>query len=1257
MRNLRNLKHARLDFELVEPAPLSVTTWDPSDDSLILAFGPTEVDPAITLRRLAKDAVRPDDSTQIASWDAVSPNEQQPVERILDLRCFPDSKTLTLILAGGDIVVVREEPQPGQDLIEIIGSVDEGITAAAWSPDEEILTIASAAGTLLFMTREFESIASVSLSVDDLKVSNHVSVGWGKKETQFKGRGAAKALRDPTVPEHIDEGTLSPHDDGRVSLSWRGDGQYVAMNSIMDTEPKRRVIRVYSREGVLESVSEPINGLEAALSWKPSGQLIAGVQRKGDDVDVVFFERNGLRHGEFSLRDGDEQMLKSRSCVDLSWNVDSTVLAVSMRDRIQLWTMANYHYYLKQDIKLASDGAHRALTSCHPEKPLQLCGFSGSDLRKLSYRFEVCRGSVTPPNDIGLVAVIDGKKLKVTPMRTANVPPPMAFDEVELPDNALDVAISEDGKEIAVLHDRLAIIWSCDYAAKPAVKATLKESIPFSESGEDDPIPVSLSRALYRRTDHDRIFFKDRQALDAEATGPLIAATSTEKQAWTSATGSEIIFSLSDSGVLNLQGDQSLRIPGCTSFILTHWHCIYTTSQHLLKFIHLHDGKLEIPPDEPEKDERCRSIERGAKLVTVMPRAYSLALQMPRGNLETIYPRALVLAGVRQSITDRDYKKAFLTCRTHRVDMNILYDYAPVQFMRDVETFIKQVKKMEYIDLFLSSLSEEDVSKTLYRETLAPAEKQPTNGLVNGDTQHAVPPSESKINKICDAFLHALKKQPTTRLQNIVTSHVCKNPPDLDSGLRLISELRKEGDQEGLEQAVEHICFLADVNQLYDTALGLYDLDVALLVAQQSQKDPREYLPYLQSLQDMQSLRQKFTIDNDLKRYSKALVHLHALESFDELKNYTERHELYSAAIEMYRYDHARLSELMRMHADFLRSRNRYKEAGIAYEYIGDHIAACEAYRAVSMWQECLTNAALVPLSTGELNTMADDLANSLQEAKDFASAARIHLDYLEDLAGAASLLCKGYQFAEATRLVASRQNPELLRTVIDPGLIEASASMTEMLAEMKSQLTAQVPRLRELRQKKASDPMAFLDGADGGDGDIPDNISLAPTDASTSAGTFMTRYTNRSTGTLATNATRKTSKNRRREERKRARGKKGTVYEEEYLVNSIARLIERLNGSGEDVGKLVEGLMRRGMRERAVAVQAAMDEVVEGCRNCMGEVFGEGNAASQQSQGQAGGEEVEGRPWGGEGVLWESMSARTEAPVLKQFERVGLLS
>ena len=111
-----------------------------------------------------------------------------------------------------------------------------------------------------------------------------------------------------------------------------------------------------------------------------------------------------------------------------------------------------------------------------------------------------------------------------------------------------------------------------------------------------------------------------------------------------------------------------------------------------------------MPGDEPQTDERCRSIERGAKLVTVMPTTYSVVLQMPRGNLETIYPRALVLAAIRRSIWADRYSDAFFACRNQRVDMNILYDHAPEQFLANVSLFIDQVKKITYIDLFLSSL-------------------------------------------------------------------------------------------------------------------------------------------------------------------------------------------------------------------------------------------------------------------------------------------------------------------------------------------------------------------------------------------------------------------------------------------------------------------------------------------------------------------------------------------------------------------------
>lgn len=50
----------------------------------------------------------------------------------------------------------------------------------------------------------------------------------------------------------------------------------------------------------------------------------------------------------------------------------------------------------------------------------------------------------------------------------------------------------------------------------------------------------------------------------------------------------------------------------------------------------------------------------------------------------------------------------------------------------------------------------------------------------------------SKVNRICDAFLDVLQSRTATNLQNIVTAHVCKSPPDLNAGLMLIAKLRGE---------------------------------------------------------------------------------------------------------------------------------------------------------------------------------------------------------------------------------------------------------------------------------------------------------------------------------------------------------------------------------------------------------------------------------------------------------------------------------
>ncbi|KAI1340098.1 IKI3 family protein [Xylariaceae sp. FL0016] len=1316
MRNLRNIRYNAWSTATdLDGAPITATCWDPAKDELLCTLGPSEPDGRIKLLRISEHVRASSvdvECQEVASWDAPSPSPDLAIDSVVSLHHFSDSLTTCLVLQGGDIVIVQESdissPSNGVH-IEIMGSIDEGITAASWSPDEELLAITTNAKTVVFMSRGFEGTADMTMTAEDLKLSKHVSVGWGKKETQFQGRGA-KALRDPTIPEKVDQGVLSSKDDGAAAISWRGDGAYVAINSIEDGV--RRIIRVYSRDGVLDSVSEPVDYMEGALSWRPSGNLMASIQRLEDRVDVIFFERNGLRHGQFSLRSPEGRTLE-RDQVQLEWNSDSTVLAVALEDRIQLWTMGNYHWYMKQEIFTGDGTSH---LTWHPEKSLRFAAAVSNKLLQAEYVFEVARGSLSTPYDYGAVAVVDGRTLKVTPLRTANIPPPMSMFELELPSSVVDVTFSPANTFMAVLHQTGVTIFEWKTRDQRSLRPSQASTLSFSKdesTGSLVPLQIAVAEndsfhflcygtgATIHSHNFDRSsgeilsssnlyagsmfgFIRLTQASSTDVLlqdglgrihgvvdqqDELYATKFSSQLPWSELVdlaGNVIAIGLSRNG--HLHANSRLLLKNCTSFLITPAHLIVTTTNHLVKFIHLTDvDAMEVPPDDPENDERCRSIERGAKLVTAMPTSVSLVLQMPRGNLETIFPRAMVLAGIRHLIENLDYERAFSYCRTHRVDMNVLYDHKPQQFLSNVGLFLDQVNNVANIDLFLSSLRDEDVTQTMYRDT-RPGEIQPT--------AEASVFEGSKTNLICDSILSHLRSRKTMdhgTLQNIITANVCKVPPAYEDGLLVVATLMQE-DEQLAEKAVEHICFLADVNTLYDEALGLYHLDLALLVAQQSQRDPREYLPFIQNLHQLSDLRRKFTVDDHLSRHEKALIHLQTMQSHEEAQNYTVKHALYAAALKLYRYDQPNLTALTGLYAAHLENRSRWREAGLTYESLTNYAAATRCYQSagVTCWRECLFTASLQnPAPTTEsLADLATTLAEACTEAKDHASAATIQLEHLHSIEDAIPSLCKGYLFADALRLCTLRQRLDLLPALVDVGLADALGSSTEFLADCKAQLKAQVPRILELRRKAVEDPLAFYEGERAGGMDLPDDVSIAASSRISTSASLFTRYTGKtkgggSVGTVGTGVSRATSKNRKREEKKRARGRKGTVYEEEYLVNSARRLVERVEATRPELERLVHGLVRRGMLERARTLEALVGEVVEGCRVAIAEIFpgakkgvmGEGGEGLGTAD--AGLEADEYRPVGADAVLAETMEARwrdQEPPKITGFERLSLL-
>jgi elongator complex protein 1 len=259
-----------------------------------------------------------------------------------------------------------------------------------------------------------------------------INVGWGSKQTQFHGSLGKAAAQAPAASSLTSVG-VSPDDDLLTRISWRGDGTLFVVSTVSPvavgaTSLRHRVLRVYNRDGLLQATAEAVPGLEHPLSWRPSGNLIVGVQRfgtfpgggKGREGrhDIVFFEKNGLRHGEFGLRHGTLGVGPSDSkerkwgykVKEVCWSADSNVLLVwieedagdtgeSYRCRasratliclVQLWTTGNYHWcrfclialisvlmsvsrYLKQEIAAPSlEGGRYTSATWHPENPLQI---------------------------------------------------------------------------------------------------------------------------------------------------------------------------------------------------------------------------------------------------------------------------------------------------------------------------------------------------------------------------------------------------------------------------------------------------------------------------------------------------------------------------------------------------------------------------------------------------------------------------------------------------------------------------------------------------------------------------------------------------------------------------------------------------------------------------------------------------------------------------------------------------------------------
>lgn len=69
-------------------------------------------------------------------------------------------------------------------------------------------------------------------------------------------------------------------------------------------------------------------------------------------------------------------------------------------------------------------------------------------------------------------------------------------------------------------------------------------------------------------------------------------------------------------------------------------------------------------------------------------------------------------------------------------------------------------------------------------------------------------------------------------------------PPHLNQQT-LKKDIDPNSIKSGSKEALEYVSWLVNPDRLFDIALTTYNFDLVTLVATQTQKDPKEYVPYL----------------------------------------------------------------------------------------------------------------------------------------------------------------------------------------------------------------------------------------------------------------------------------------------------------------------------------------------------------------------------------------------------------------------------
>lgn len=1074
---------------------------------------------------------------------------------------FIDPELVCLSRLGA---IVTVDPTTGT--AELVGIFDQGLEAAAWSPDKEILLMV----TSIVEDDDDDDEGKHENNNDPPEINAHL----------MTMNASFEVLAEVRIPKYVPS---SASKESKISVTWRPDGSLCAVSSV-DAEDSMRNVRIYKREtlevhaiGRSEDASGTLvkNLQNAEISWAGTGcsQLLASVQRKGKKThQVVFFESNGLRHREFLLREAPSTVVTS-----LNWNATSDILAVSLReddgtDKIQLWHRCNYHWYLKHELRYQNRKVQHVQFSRENQHEL-LVLLSGFEWRDYEVRWDP--STILSFEEKSLAFVIDGSSLNLTAFQKALIPPPMCANScgMAFPINGITFCKASHYLGASLIHisnGSLVLLQykmgsASSYNQTEVLWGDTKDIDPFSlrsfliVGAEQDKLHVVALQCAPCNEVKDRIIEitisnLDNQEPRSDVVGmhelegqlkraiqwsdkvdgcllqlsegalfeyersetssilPSEAEPLMEVCPWMSAikdvapysdsshsdfTGTRLVFGLSSKSRL-YQNDMMLA-DSASSFFLSLNHeflCYVTTGSRCqtrflpLKEIHAFDPLMGLEQNYLLEGYEPRNVEQGSRVVAILPQRPQMILQMPRGNLESIYPRALVLRYLMSRITAGVYDEAFRMMRKHKVDLNLIVDLDPKDFLDNgISFFVKQVDVIDYLNLFISTLQNYDVTSDRF--------PIPTWFQDKTERSNQTFDFSTKVNQICRKarsimldFERQGDKPSRYYLLPVLSTFAKENPPKLDEALNLIKDDALKANSvkvsknplfsENAQSSIKYLAFLAEYELLFETALGMYDFEIARAVARNSQMDPKIYLPLLKRFNGLPTYFSRYEVDVRLKRFDMALKNLYESNarnedldsypqfqisngnSFEDCMNLINEHKIHKLGLDLFRADTEKSKKVLTALGNSLMEQRRPSTALTVFLSTEppDIEGAMRASRSARDWR-CYFSL----LETGDnddepTNQVEFRLEKRRQAAREIADdivasgfgskskrqasmdASQLLLDYGDDLIGAVDCLTAAHCWSEAYRIATLHSRKDLMKKCIDSAVAFAHESL-----------------------------------------------------------------------------------------------------------------------------------------------------------------------------------------------------------------------